>query len=120
VFSATAASAVIGAMLAVTSLYDATLPEWDVAGLVLAVVSAIVAVAMNLLPFGNWEKDHRDFMRQWNDLREDIETLRHDCIDNPSCVPSSVIKKLDAKMHRICGQEPSPNKAIIATCFKEE
>lgn len=116
----TAALSVVGAMLAVTSLYAATPPVWDQLSLGLAVISAIVAVALNVVPFGNWEKDHRDHMRQWFDFREDVDSIRLGCQHDQTCVPFEEIKKLDGKMHRICSQEPSPNTRVIKECYDAE
>jgi hypothetical protein len=116
----TAAAAVVSAMLASATMVPNPDPRLMWGSLILAVVTTIAAVALNVLPFGGYEKDHRDLFRQWTDIREDLEALLFDCDGDPSPHNLCELKKLDAKAHRICGQEPSPNDKVIRLCFDAE
>jgi len=119
--AATAALAVMGTMLSVAGLYRATLPEWNIAALVLSALSAIAAVILNVVPFGTWEQQHRDFLRQWTDLREDAEALLFECNGNqPNDFHIAELKKIDAKVHRLCGNEPSPDTKLLDKCYQSE
>jgi hypothetical protein len=122
--SAKVATAIAAVASAILSVATAT-PEPNGAmvsfSVALSIVAAFTAVALNVIPFGTWEQQHRDFLRQWTDLREETEALKFKCGNGP---PSEDIvcdlQKLDAKFHRICGQEPSPNEELIKQCFEAE
>jgi hypothetical protein len=116
----TAAAAVIGAILGAASMSETAseLVVWS--GFIVSVVTTISAVALNVVPFGNHERDHRDFFRQWTDIREDLDALLFDCGDTPSDHVVRELKKLDGKIHRICGQEPKPDDKLIDECFRAE
>ena len=116
----TAILAVSGAMLAVGATFETHPPLIDSVGVLVASAAALAAVILNVVPFGTWEQEHRDLLRQWTDLREDVECLLFECESEPAEHHVCELKKLDAKMHRICGEEPSPNNAVIQTCFNAE
>jgi hypothetical protein len=118
----TAAAAVVGVILSIATAGNSASPNlvwWSVA---LSIATTIAAVALNVLPFGNWEKEHRDLFRQWTDIREDLDALLFDCPADGSPDVRTIcdLKKLDAKIHRVCGQEPEGNRRFIAECYQSE
>lgn len=114
-----AISAVASALFSIATLFPVE-PAIASLSATLSVVSAFAAVAMNVIPFGTWEKEHRDFLRQWTDIREDVEALRFACGNDPQEQHRHELQKLDAKIHRICGQEPNPNRQMINKCWDDE
>jgi hypothetical protein len=116
----TAAAAVLGALISLASYmnqHSAGLSFWSAS---VSIVTAIIAVILNVVPIGSWEQSHRDLLRQWTDLREDIELLLYDCAGDPGAQILCDLKKLEAKMHRICGQEPAPDDTLLKTCYDAE
>lgn len=116
----TAAAAVIGVMLSVATYGPQASVALSQAEIVLAIVTTIAAVALNVVPVGNWEQTHRDLFRQWTDLREDIDALLFDCEGEPDQHILCELRKLNAKIHRVCGQEPSPNTQKLKQFYNEE
>jgi hypothetical protein len=116
----TAVLAVAGAMLSVGALFEGHDPRIDYLALSVASLAAIAAVILNVVPFGAWESASRDLFRQWTDLREDSEELLFACPGEPDGHNIHDLRKLDARLHRLCGAEPSPNKAILQECHDDE
>lgn len=85
-----------------------------------ATAAAIGAVAINVVPFETWEQQHRDLFRQWTDLRGEVDALEFEACDPLSDSNLCEFKKLNAKMHRICGDEPHPNHRVLAACHRAE
>jgi len=116
----TAAAAVIGLALSIATAFPNSNPYLVGAEVFLAIVTTVAAVVLNVIPVGNWEQFHRDFFRQWTDLREELESLLYECQGEPDSPHIMQLQKLEGKMHRICGQEPSPNDNLIRICFEAE
>ncbi len=114
-------AAVIGAVLSVATLIP-KLDQWIIGtSVAVSIVAAFAAVTLNVLPFGTWEQGHRDLFRQWTDLREEVSTLEFDqCDDSLNDHAICELKKLEAKSHRICGQEPNPDDELIRLCYEAE
>jgi hypothetical protein len=111
--------AVVGVCLAVAAFL---VENWyvDIWSIAIASCAAGLAVAMNILPFGDWAALHADFLRQWSDLREDVDALQFDLDSTVSDELLERLKKLDAKVHRICGSEPKPNDRLIKRHYNDE
>ena len=92
----------------------------DIAAIIVASLAAIAAIALNVLPLGDWSQQHADLFRRWSDLREDIDGLLFDVDGDPGIVQSERLKQLDAKVHRICGSEPHFQKKLLEECLAEE
>lgn len=117
---ATAFLAVAGAMISVAALSEGHDPSIDAWGVFVAASAALAAVILNVAPFGGWEKEHLDLFRQWTDIREDSESLLFECPREPEPHQICNVQKLDAKLHRICGLEPSPNRKLLDECYRAE
>jgi hypothetical protein len=112
--------AAIGAILACVAPF-AKSTALDVVSAVFACLAAIVAIALNVLPLGDWSQEHLDLLRRWSDLREDADSLLFDLTDDePPPHLIARLKSLDAKVHRICGGEPLSDKALLEQCYREE
>src|ERR1700733_10077170 len=60
--------AVLAATGLVFSINDA--PPW---GFIVALVSLMAAVVLNIYLVGDWEKEHGELFRLWSDLRKDAD-----------------------------------------------
>ena len=112
--------AVIGVCLAVVvSLVES---HWaDGFAIFFAILAVIAAIALNVLPLGDWAALHFDLFRRWTDLREDVESLRLlESVDMPE--PHSVdrLRELTAKVHRICATEPAAKEDLLKKCHDAE
>ncbi len=116
----TAILAVASAMLSVGAMFKEHPAELDLWALIVASLAATAAVILNVVPFGTWEQEHRDLLRQWTDLREDSESLLFECPNDPIEHHVGELKKLDSKLHRLCGDEPSPDVKLLDKCLKDE
>lgn len=117
----TAIAAVVSALLSVVTLNAAAASGWTTASVVVSVVAAFVAVALNVVPFGTWEQRHRDLFRQWTDLREDTDLLELDLAEGePDVHHLGELRRITSKIHRIVGEEPSPNEKILKKCYDAE
>src|SRR5438874_610231 len=71
--------AVAGASLAVVSATverpSSGMSSWDIVSIVFASLAAVVAIALNVVPFGEWAGRHRELFGKWSDLREDVDAL---------------------------------------------
>ena len=98
-------------------------PWW---GLVTAFLSLIAAVALNILPVGDWEKAHGELFRLWVDLRRDVanEKFRASEVgeDEGKAAPKLVDRlcELDQKSHSLDAQEPAPERELLIRCQREE
>ena len=111
--------AVIGVCLSVVSL----LVESKVAdgfAIAVATMAAIAAIALNVLPLGDWAAMHLDLFRRWTDLREDIDSLKLETTADPSKYGIQRLRELSAKVHRICATEPAPNETLLNKCHALE
>lgn len=110
---------VAGASLAVVTATSDSI-GWDAASILIAGLAAVVAIILNVLPFGDWERWHVDLFRRWTDLREEIDALLFELNGAPDEMLIGRLKQQDAKVHRICGLEPHPNEALLRKCYRDE
>jgi hypothetical protein len=94
----------------------------DVFAIIVGVGAAIFAIALNVLPLGDWAAEHSSLLRQWSDLREDIEALEMDIGESNDPVDAhllSRLKTLDGKVHRICGGEIELIESLRDKCYAD-
>lgn len=119
--AATAILSVIGAMVASAAIYPKHSIFIDYIGLIVSVLAAISAVVLNIIPFGAWEKDHRILFKQWTDIRKEADLLAYSVShDHQGPIDTEELKKLESRVHMLCGDEPAPNEKMLNTCFNEE
>ena len=100
--------------------------RWADAGAITsAALAAIMAIALNVVPVGDWVQHHLDLFRRWSDLREDIDSLRfEESSISPDGSPSPEIaerlKSLAAKVHRIGALEPPAHPGLLTKCYRDE
>ena len=111
--------AVASAMLSVVTASNTEVGWWVSLSIVLSSSAAVIGLAINVLPFADWEKQHVDLFRRWSDLREDIDAMPFDFAkqSEEACVR---LRTIEAKMHRICAMEPAPNDSLLDQCFAAE
>ena len=87
----------------------------DFFSVIIAAGATVMAIALNVLQFGDWAQQHLDFFRRWSDLREDTEALSFDLPSegDPSDDLVSRLKSLDGKLHRICSDEPGGRDELL-------
>src|SRR5207249_9315281 len=94
-------------------------------GLPVAIVSVIVAIALNIIPIGDWEKTHAELFRSWSDLRKDaeVEATKACSLDPKDSVPPHVADRLcdlTNKEHSLDADEPAPWKWLLKRCQGDE
>jgi hypothetical protein len=111
--------AVIGIFLAVAA------DKYPTEGIILAVASAVVAMILNIVPFGDLEKFHADLFRSWSDVRREAELqeikLAH--LDPKKATIEAVcerITELCSKENQLCASEPAPWPTLLAKCEQDE
>jgi hypothetical protein len=115
----TAIFAVVALSIAIASLLVEN-KSVDVAGVAVSLAAAIAAIVLNVVPFGSWEQTHRDLFRQWTDFREDVDSLERELEGEPSPDHLCSLSKLEARSHRICGQEITPDDRRVLSCYQAE
>jgi hypothetical protein len=118
---ATAVFATAGVVMSIVTIYNTE--TWAITmSVFVALVAAAGAFILNVFPFGTRELHHRDLLRRWSDMREEVDALEFILSDEkaPSKDLVQRLKELDAKTHRICGTENSPDKKLLGTCYREE
>ena len=108
---------------AIATCVTAALPAltWVIVSIVVAVLAALMAVALNVLPFADWERDHRDLFRRWCDMREEIDALLFDIGDETVADDvAEKLRQLECKATRIDALEPAPDEPFLNECYKAE
>src|SRR5579859_7622665 len=67
------AVAVVAVVAVVLALSGEAWKTYDIGW---SVAAAVLAVILNVLPFGEYERFYDEMFRRWSDLRIDAETLR--------------------------------------------
>jgi hypothetical protein len=111
--------AVLGAVMAVVSLLHPG-TGWDVFGIAVAGLAAVVAVILNVFPYGEWASDHRELFRRWTDLREDVDALGFELSEEPSADLIGRLRVMESKIHRICATEPGCKEKLLNACYVAE
>ena len=113
--------AVAGACFAIVTMFHAG-ETYDLIGMVVAILAAIVAIVLNVFAFGEWASESLDLYRRWTDLREDIDDLLFDLDDSEPTRQDLVerLRRLEAKVHRICGSEPRCKQSLFLECYTDE
>jgi hypothetical protein len=88
----------------------------------IAALAAAFAIALNVLPLGDWVQEHYELFRRWTDLREEIDDLQCDG-DRPKPAAIEDLRKLRAKVHRIGAAESGLGvlaRRLLKKCEIEE
>ena len=97
--------AVAGVCLSVATAAYKT-DGWDIASIVVASLAAMAAIALNVLPLGDWASLHTALFQRWTDFREEVDDLIYRVKDTPNANDIDRLRELQAKCIRICGTEP--------------
>jgi len=93
----------------------------DVVGVFIAFAAAIIALILNVLPFASQEKEHSDLFRQYSDLRESVEWLKHGVgDDDPTKRMVEELAEMDSRLHRLCGSERLADPVVWRKCENDE
>jgi hypothetical protein len=93
---------------------------WDAVSILIASLAAAAAVALNVLPFGEWASGHHALFQRWTDLREDVDDLLYRVVDEPTPDDLARLRELSAKCHRICGTETHCDDGILQVLQDKE
>lgn len=110
---------IIVALLAVASLclslwaVSPTGADWGRFSIVISALGALAAIALNVLPLGDWASRHNALFQRWSDMREDVDSILFDVNSDPTATHIRRLKELDAKFHRICGSEPKCRPKVV-------
>lgn len=92
------------------------------ASLAVAILGATAAIAMNVIPLGDWSSESRAMLQRYTDLREEVDRLRFDAkfLEEPAAYAVQQLRESQAKLHRFCGLEPAPNVQKLQACQDAE
>jgi hypothetical protein len=97
---------------------------WSWFSVFLSLLGLIVAYVLNVLPFKDDELLNRDFQRQWNDLRYDLDLLESDikktAAENIKPEHLERFQDLLTKKKTITSSEPVQDRDKLLECQKEE
>jgi hypothetical protein len=111
---------IVVGFLAVASLVLSLAKQSSTFSIAITLAGAVAAMILNIVPLGEWHRDHVDIFRRWSDLREEIDIL---AVGVPESVSDEFIARLrclESKMHRICGSEPHGWSAVLKKCESAE
>lgn len=113
-----ASLAVIGALLSVAAVAT-DLPSWTWSGLVCGLLSVAAAIVLNVVDCNEWSLTHAVFLARWADCRTDVEFI--DRAENMAHqVKVDLLNQVEAEIHRLCADEPSPDQPLLTKCFEAE
>ena len=78
-------------------------------GQTFAVITAVMAVLLNVLPFCRWNQQHQDQFRQWSDLLEDVESVAVMIPNKLTTRDWDDLRSMNRKIYRIGAGETAPN-----------
>ena len=111
--------AVVGVCLSIVTAFSTSALAVG-SSILFASLAAIAAIALNVLPFGEWASQYASILQRWTDLREDIDALLFDLHDEPTAELVQRLKELEAKLNRINGSEPKGNRALVEHYYSME
>jgi hypothetical protein len=100
--------------------------DWPPLGLVVAFISLVVAIALNVIPVGEWDKRHLDLFRQWSTLRKEAEVDWNKTDDIEGEDPEITktyrdrIIEITNREHDLHAAEPSAWRKLLARCQEDE
>jgi hypothetical protein len=100
--------AVAGAVLAVPGIPT----SWTWAAFIVASLSAVFAVALNIIPVGDKEKSHGEMFRLWSDLLKDALQEEHKTCEMES--GKDVPKSVDEHLRELIGKKECLNASESA------
>src|SRR5262249_13599799 len=113
-------------VFAVAGLYYAVpgLGSPDI-GLNIAVLSVVVAIALNIVPISDWERKHAEMFSLWSELRKDASREDHKSCDtddgkDANHYRSERLSDLDSKMESLHAMEPAPWIYLLRRCQHNE
>jgi len=118
---AVAGLAVFGLVLAVPGLDKdwpgANIPWW---GLVVAILSMVAAVALNVIPVVEKAKFHGEMFRAWSELRKEAVLEEHKTCDGSKDHHIDRLAELISKMESLNAREPFPDSELLEKCQEDE
>ena len=109
------------AALAIAAFGTAFVPhEWKWVEIVAAVLAALSAVVLNVVPVGEWVSEYRAMFASWNDLLLDADQLElkvRDLADDED-VHEILVELLKDLIARQCQLDDphAPDEKLLATC----
>ena len=90
-----------------------------------AVAAGLIAIVLNIIPFGDWEKQHGELFRLWNDLRSDVELEETKTCHNDEdhTVEAHCVERLieiQNKSNALHSMEHASNAKLLLECFMAE
>jgi hypothetical protein len=97
--------------------------DWHNAEIEWAIAAAVLAVAINVLPFGEREKIYDELFRCWSDLRIDAEVQDVKLPDNNEAAPCHATERLVellTKQHSLNAKEAAPIRWLLRRCQADD
>ncbi len=112
------------AVVAVVAVVLALLDEgWKNTEIVWAIAAAVLAVVLNVLPFGEYEKFYDEMFRCWSDLRIDAELQKlKNRGESQSNIPDHAAERfqeLRQKQYSLNAEEPAPWGWLLNICQRD-
>lgn len=94
-------------------------------GLTVAVLALAVAVVLNIIPVGDWSRDHAELFRLWSDLRRDAVLEEHETCEAEEDKEAAPFRfrrlcELDGKAEALHAAEPAPHRHLLDRCYGDE
>lgn len=119
--------AVISVVVSINGFSMSNNGYFGFASAAIAILSLIVAIVLNITPANEREAFHRDLLRRWSDLREEVdgEIVRvESTVDYENDVYKEErlhrLEDLAKKKNRINSMENSPDDELLQKCYREE
>lgn len=84
-------------------------------------IASIAAIALNVVPFGEYEKSSDEMFHSWSDVRKDaeIQSLKFSSVVDISECMIERLGELVAKVHSLNAIEPTPNRKRLRKCQED-
>jgi hypothetical protein len=109
--------AITGAIFAVPQMDRPWLGFW------VAVVSAVFATVLNIVPVGDWQKFHAQMFQRWSDLQREATVEEFKMCEREGEIPAHCVERLQellSEMESLHAMEPAPSFRLLNRCQEEE
>ena len=114
----------VGVMSVLSVIFAARSESYYGLALTVAIVSVVISIFLNIVPFGERERHYSALYERWTMLRQQVQSVRVDLPDDEEAkVPPAILKAL----HRIVSEEgqvtalePAPYPKLALKCFEDE
>lgn len=111
---------ILTGILAVVGAIAAFQPEPSTWGIVVAVSAAILAVVLNVMPFGEWGMKHKELFARWNELLESADLFSKKIPASVAKATMTDLEDLQSRCHKLNSCEDAPIQFVLDRQIKAE